>query len=127
MYCPEVVVLWGEESGEEALILEPWWVAVVASALRLSGEREIRAKIEQVLHVMGSRGHRTVVLGAWGCGAFGNETAVVARQMAEAIMSCGAAWGLERVIFAVPDPSKAEVFRAAVSGGGDKKERGKEK
>jgi hypothetical protein len=61
-------------------------VAVVAAALRqTSGSKEILVKVEDGLRVAAAHGHRTVTLGAWGYGAFGNEPAVVVRQMVAAV------------------------------------------
>jgi len=48
-----------------------------------------------------------LVLGAWGCGVFGNDPATVAKLFNEALIefSC-----FRRVIFAVLDPKMASVF-----------------
>ena len=58
-----------------------------------------------------ARGYRRLVLGAWGCGVFRNDPAVVADAFAAAL----AAWAgrLEHVVFAVYDNSpEALVYRA---------------
>ncbi len=56
-------------------------------------------------------GYRDLVLGAWGCGAFGNDAAVVAEAFHAALYEtvlCGAPLGsrFSRVAFAVPDRSQ---------------------
>lgn len=100
---------------------------MAAAALReVKQEQEIGQKVEGVLRTIAtaaaaassssssSPGHRTVVLGAWGCGAFGNSTEAVARQMVAAVQRVGRECQLERVVFAVPDKQKAAIFRTAI-------------
>ena len=54
----------------------------------------------RVLHVAASHGHRRLVLGAWGCGVFGNDPATVARIFALALRDNRF---FEHVVFAVLD------------------------
>ncbi|SDP20715.1 TIGR02452 family protein [Lentzea jiangxiensis] len=54
----------------------------------------------RVLHVAASHGHRRLVLGAWGCGVFGNDPATVARIFALALRDNRY---FEHVVFAVLD------------------------
>lgn len=58
-------------------------------------------RIDRVLSVMSSFGHKTVVLGAWGCGAFRNDPALVASQFKQVLENKD--FGFEKVVFAVPD------------------------
>lgn len=56
----------------------------------------------------------TVLLGAWGCGAFGGDPVVASRTADIAISNFGA--GLERIVFAIPDRGRQsqhnlDVFR----------------
>lgn len=60
-----------------------------------------RRRIGRVLSVMSSFGHKAVVLGAWGCGAFRNDPALVAAMFRQALETNN--YGFEKVIFAVPD------------------------
>lgn len=53
-----------------------------------------------VLQVAASHGHRRLVLGAWGCGVFRNDPAVVADAFAAALQAVG---GFDLVVFAVRD------------------------
>merc|ERR1712194_681730 len=51
------------------------------------------------------------IYGAWGCGAFGNDAAVVASAMATAMKSAGAF--LDHVVLAIPrEGEKFDAFRA---------------
>lgn len=95
-----------------ALVEEPWLMSVVtapapnAGEARRHGEGErvvreaLRRRAGLVLKVMASQGHRTAVLGAWGCGVFRNDPAEVADAFA--VWLRGEMAGVfERVVFAV--------------------------
>jgi uncharacterized protein (TIGR02452 family) len=53
-----------------------------------------------VLRVAAAHGHRELVLGAWGCGVFGNDPAEVAQVFAETLAA--SPW-FDLVVFAVLD------------------------
>lgn len=94
------------------LLERPWAMSVVTAPAPNAGEarrhgeddqlvrRALGRRAELVLRAMASQGHRTVVLGAWGCGVFRNDP----RDVAEAFAAClGAPLGgaFDRVVFAV--------------------------
>jgi uncharacterized protein (TIGR02452 family) len=60
----------------------------------------LRARAARVLQIAAAHRHRRLVLGAWGCGVFGNDPAVVVGAFAHALDQ--ARW-FERVVFAVYD------------------------
>lgn len=62
----------------------------------------LRARARFIVALATARGHRTVVLGAWGCGAFRNDPEIVSSAFADALDGTGGV--LERVVFAVWDP-----------------------
>jgi uncharacterized protein (TIGR02452 family) len=65
---------------------------------------------ERVLQVAAAHGHRTLVLGAWGCGVFRNDPSAVADAFAGALREVGQ---FDRVIFAIRDDrSGTPVYRA---------------
>lgn len=64
-----------------------------------------RRRSEYVLVLATSQGYKQLVLGAWGCGVFRNDPAVVAAAIADHL--CDSAWSgrFERVVFSVLDKS----------------------
>jgi uncharacterized protein (TIGR02452 family) len=60
----------------------------------------LRARALRVLRVAAAHGERRLVLGAWGCGVFGNDPAVVAQAFADALRRCDR---FDHVTFAVLD------------------------
>jgi uncharacterized protein (TIGR02452 family) len=67
-------------------------------------------RARRVLRVAAAHGHRTLVLGAWGCGVFRNDPATVAAAFAGALGEVGQ---FDRVIFAIRDDrSGTPVYRA---------------
>lgn len=114
--CSPSVPVFRADSGE--LLEQPYQVSIITSAapdLRTLRRRGRTTRVEQVLRHRGERvvqaavahGWSDLVLGAWGCGVFGNDPAVVARVFL-AILNDKAAWDLDAVTFAVfdPDPRK---------------------
>jgi uncharacterized protein (TIGR02452 family) len=122
VYSPGVVVF-RDDAG--ALLEEPYRAAIVTapaanvSALRQHGRTDgageriaatMKRRTDNVLALAAARGHDTLVLGAWGCGVFGNDPALIARLFAEALASpLGRCF--RRVTFAVYDtaPSRATL------------------
>jgi uncharacterized protein (TIGR02452 family) len=70
----------------------------------------LRTRAARVLEIAAAHRHRRLVLGAWGCGVFGNDPAVVAQAFARALDR--ADW-FEQIVFAVHDrQAGAPVYRA---------------
>ncbi len=114
VYSPSVPVF-REDDGD--LLEKPWRCAFItapAPNARVALQRDHRRgdeiatvmaeRIERVLALAAMNGHRSVVLGAWGCGAFGGDAEVVAGLFHEALTNTfrGA---FEAVTFAVLDTS----------------------
>lgn len=80
---------------------------------RVSGA--LAARADRVLRVAAAHGHRDLVLGAWGCGVFGNDPAEVARAFAAALAAVPA---FDRVVFAILDRRERvrDAFRAVFTG-----------
>ncbi|MFG1777706.1 TIGR02452 family protein [Micromonospora sp. NPDC049048] len=60
----------------------------------------LRRRARRVLEVAAAHGHRTIVLGAWGCGVFRNDPATVAEAFADALRAVDR---FDRVVFAIRD------------------------
>lgn len=61
----------------------------------------------KILQIAEAHGHDTIVLGAWGCGAFGNDPGLVAMSFLEALMQVG---DFEHICFAVYDTREPPVI-----------------
>jgi uncharacterized protein (TIGR02452 family) len=122
IYSPEVPVF-RDDTGR--LLDQPYLLSMItAAAPNLSAIRSnqpdladtvpdvVRKRCQRVLEVAAARGHRQLVLGAWGCGVFGNDPTVVATAFAEALRRVTR---FDHVVFAVLDHTPATArYRAFV-------------
>lgn len=77
-------------------------------------DRTMRVRSERLLWVAARHRHRTLVLGAWGCGVFGNDPAKVADLFAGALGEGGKFHNcFERVVYAVYDRSPGQEVLAS--------------
>ena len=116
IYSPGVPVI-RDDSG--TLLEVPYTIAMItcaaANASRLAAERRheigpaMLRRICRVLSVGIAQGHDGIVLGAWGCGAFGNEGHEIAHLFHDALSSRFKG-SYRRVIFAVVDWSPDRRF-----------------
>jgi len=60
-------------------------------------------RIRYILNVFASKGNRTIILGAYGCGVFGNDVADVAETFCKLLISEGMEKNFEHIVFAVYD------------------------
>lgn len=65
-------------------------------------------RIRQVLNIMADNGHRTIILGAWGCGAFGNDPGVVANLFANCLEETPY---FDNIIFAIYDDPNSITYK----------------
>jgi len=75
-----------------------------------------RRRSEYVLALAASRGYQHLVLGAWGCGVFRNDPAVVAAAFAGHLRHGAWSGRFERVVFSVLDRSPSQDTFAAFQG-----------
>lgn len=106
----------------------PWTLSVLTCAAPIAdavgrpraGEF-LRARIHRVLAIAEAFGYTSLVLGAWGCGAFGNDPARTARDFREALQGSFAG-AFAEVVFAIADwsPERRVLgpFRDAFAAGG---------
>jgi uncharacterized protein (TIGR02452 family) len=119
IYAPDVPVL-RDDVGR--LLPRPYLCAFITSPavnakVVLERNRSARAKIREtmrlrigkVLTIAAMHGHEALVLGAWGCGVFGNDSREIAELFHQAL--AGDFHGVfRRVVFAILDSSAGQRF-----------------
>jgi len=76
-------------------------------------ESVLQRRCRRILSIAKENAHRSILLGAWGCGVFGNNPSTVARAFHDALNSPAFSWAFDRVVFAIYDQSKGqETLRA---------------
>jgi uncharacterized protein (TIGR02452 family) len=129
IYSPEVPVFRADDG---TLLETPYTVgmitspAVNAGALHPGRQAEIRpAMWPRILKVLSAgvlHGHDSIVLGAWGCGAFGNDSSEIA-QLFQMALEENFKGAYNQVIFAILDwsPEKRFIgtFQRVFAGGDD--------
>ena len=94
------------------------------AALFASGNRireTFLRRIRIIFRVAADRRYRALVLGAWGCGAFGNDPVMVAECFRTALVEDGFGRAFDTVVFAVygkPDGPNLRAFREVFGTGG---------
>jgi len=116
IYSPQVPVF---RSDDGSLLEEPYTVGIITSAavnavaLKSSRHSEIgpamRSRTRRVLTIGVMHGHDSIVLGAWGCGAFGNDGHQIA-GLFRAALHQDFAGAYRHVIFAILDRSPEQRF-----------------
>jgi uncharacterized protein (TIGR02452 family) len=76
-------------------------------------EEALRRRAGLVLAVAADNGHRTVLLGAWGCGVFRNIPALVADAFGRWLESAKFAGAFDRVVLAIYDRSEQQTTLSA--------------
>jgi uncharacterized protein (TIGR02452 family) len=71
-------------------------------------ERVLRRRAGYVLAIAADQGHRSLLLGAWGCGVFQNDPAMVADAFGQWLESPRFQGCFDRVMFAIYDSSKSQ-------------------
>lgn len=153
VYTPDVLVFRsGDSVGQDSVLdkKDRWFVDVVSAAMLRLPETQVDEetgrgayahdkdrelvilKMKTVMEVLQSKGIKKVVLGAWGCGAYGNPVGEVARAWRKTLapekrnksktkgkskMPTGLGNGFDEIMFAVKDQGMAEAFRSAFGEG----------
>ncbi len=120
IWSPDVPVLRDDESGD--LLEEPYLCAFLTAPAPNAGvvlarsperaaevERVMRERVTRSLAVAAVHGHRQLVLGAWGCGVFGNDPAIVADACHQELKGSFAGV-FDEVTFAIVDGSDDRRF-----------------
>merc|ERR1711990_1241388 len=71
-------------------------------------------RMRGVLHAAKTSGFTKLVLGAWGCGAFGNPPDLVARIFREQLCSPEFRGAFDEILFAIVDPKGDGNYRSFV-------------
>lgn len=103
-------------SDEGAWLQQPWSIDILTCAAPYapqigqprSGDL-LQQRIARVLAVAAAYGYDTLVLGAWGCGAFGNDPERTARDF-RAALEGPAGHAFRHVVFAIADWSAERRF-----------------
>ena len=113
IYSPEVPVF---RTDNGIKLEQPWLMNVLTCAApyaptvgRVEAARLLRKRIHRVLSIARAYGYSSLVLGAWGCGAFGNDPKQTAKDFRSAFESefSGA---FSDIIFAITDWSPERKF-----------------
>ncbi|BAY85759.1 hypothetical protein NIES267_52600 [Calothrix parasitica NIES-267] len=122
IYSPQVPVI---RDDDDKLLDKPFLVSILtvpavnAGAVRKNGKRQEINKIEstmlqrteKLLSVVAINDYKVLVLGAWGCGVFKNNSEDVARYFHYHLVENNLFTGLfEKTVFAVLDNTKDENF-----------------
>ncbi len=123
VYSPDVPVFRTDDTLLETPYLASFVTApaVNAGAVAQNEPQNVRfilptmaTRLRKILSVAHAHGHATLILGAWGCGVFGNAPHAVAQLFADTLGPTGPFSGVfERVIYAVYDPSAGRETLAA--------------
>ncbi len=122
LLSPDVAVF---RSDDLRLLAEPFTVGVITApapnrhgAAFLTPKDKINStilrRIRIILRAAAQEGYRELVLGAWGCGAFGNDPVSVAEQFRTALCDDGLGRCFDRVVFAIygrPDGKNITAFK----------------
>jgi uncharacterized protein (TIGR02452 family) len=149
VFTKDVLVFRGsgglDDAGQELEVKDRWWVDVISAGMlrfpELEGaegdkrlgkkDREnVEKKMRAVLRIAKGKGARRIVLGAWGCGAYGNPVKDIAnawRKVLDGDIDLGKKkgkggveleqWGFEDVVFAITNEKMGLDF--ATHFGGD--------
>jgi len=127
LYSPEVPVI---RSDDGTLLESPFAVSMITAAAvhanRVPPDRQAEiapamwSRILKVLAVGVAHGHEAIILGAWGCGAFGNDGDAMASLFCKALRQ-NFRGAYRKVVFAIVDWSTERRFigpfeRAFVAG-----------
>jgi uncharacterized protein (TIGR02452 family) len=78
-------------------------------AMEIKIEETLSRRMYQVLSIMALHGHRTIILGAWGCGVFGNDPLLVAELFKENLRRLPF---FDTVVFAIYDKEDSLALRS---------------
>ena len=113
IYSPDVPVF---RTDDGSAIPHPWLLSFITCAAPYApsiGQPEagdlLRRRIHRVLAIPRAYGYAELVLGAWGCGAFGNDPHRTASDFQRAL-ECDFSRAFSDIVFAITDWSQERTF-----------------
>jgi uncharacterized protein (TIGR02452 family) len=113
IYSPDVPVFRKDDGTVHS---EPWLVSIITCAApyaprigQPAARDLLRKRIHRVLEIARAYRHTALVLGAWGCGAFGNDAQSTARDFRQALED-DFSGAFADVVFAITDWSPERRF-----------------
>jgi uncharacterized protein (TIGR02452 family) len=135
VYTPDVLVF-RDEDAEDLIKRDRWFVNCVSAAMlrqpdtemgkdgtpeRYTNQKDrdlVLQKMEWVMQVFQAKAAKKLVLGAWGCGAYGNPVDEVAAAWKHVLGGPNARWeGIEEIVFAISNARMAHRFAEAYGDG----------
>ncbi|WP_338541916.1 TIGR02452 family protein [Paenibacillus tundrae] len=118
IYSPEVPVI---RDDQDRLLVKPYCAAFITAPAVNAGvvrareeaddqviESVMKQRIRYILDVAIAHGHRTIVLGAFGCGVFRNDPVQVAKFFHDVLVQEHDREAFERIVFAIFDRTKEQ-------------------
>lgn len=131
LYVPHVTVFRGSEEAGYPFLNKPEFLSFVAvSAFNTpstetdeNGEeifdkkmaRDTKRKMEAILNIALENRHKIIILSAFGCGAYGNPPAHIAKLFKEVLQSKEYVGRFKVVAFGIIDPQSFKLKRSKVS------------
>ena len=120
IYTPDVKVFRKDDDRMDILPKDGWYSVdvITCAAPNLNrapiDEREqydaMRERAERILSVAAEKGAESLVLGAFGCGVFGNDPKIVAKAFRDALENCSGSF--REIVFAIyGKESNLDAFR----------------
>ncbi|VUC31435.1 unnamed protein product [Clonostachys rosea] len=149
IYTPDVLVFRDADSDDVLSPKERWFVDCISAAMLRGPEidlddmgrgsytndkdrEQVIRKMRMVMRICCDKGVKKLVLGAWGCGAYGNPVGEIAKAWRKVLVSSSRlsqqqkrkskkneeTWeGIEEIIFAIKEPGLADAFAVAFGDG----------
>jgi len=73
-------------------------------------EPVMEARMVRVLRLSASQGLDVLILGAWGCGVFGNDPGFIAKMFQEVLELPEFRGSFKHIVFPIPDPKMLPIF-----------------
>ncbi|KAF9879654.1 hypothetical protein CkaCkLH20_03197 [Colletotrichum karsti] len=151
IYTPDILVFRDEGVEEVLEKKDRWFVDCISAAMLRNPETErdestgfshyvndadrqlVQEKMKMLLRICEAKNIEKVVLGAWGCGAFGNPVGEVATAWRRVLLPRNdnkskkkggkETWnGIKEVVFAIKDAGMADAFESAFGKGLEREE-----